>query len=276
MGGSGYPSRSSMTYSNNFNKMDDDMPWYMKNKYDQMDDQSSSMNKFKLMMAFKKMMSGMKNDDSFMMEKMMPYDMMKNKYNNKYGNMKDNKMDMDKFEQMYAMISEMKNEKKQFDFMSNDSPAVMPMQRSVMPKFMETPDFEKMANFMMSYRSKRGANDDALALNDRLKEKIQAVFEQQQSKVGNMTCVLREMNCLNAENEIDVRAMKKDAEQYNIPVNGSRTDMKRSLKLAMRLPPPFLRSLTSKRSSRETSEPSTWDKSRATWDVARMPSKGFA
>merc|ERR1711892_95413 len=101
--GSGYPSRSSMTYSNNFNKMDDE---------------SSSMNKFKLMMAFKKMMSGMKNDDSFMMEKMMPYDMMKNKYNNKYENMKD----MDKFEKMYAMISEMKNEKKQFDFMSNDSP----------------------------------------------------------------------------------------------------------------------------------------------------------
>merc|ERR1712050_457533 len=32
-----------------------------------------------------------------------------------------------------------------------------------------------------------------------------------------MTCVLREMNCLNAENEIDVRAMKKDAEQYNMP-----------------------------------------------------------
>merc|ERR1739838_395390 len=162
-----------------------------------MDDQSSSMNKFKLMMAFKKMMSGMKNDDSFMM---------KNKYNNKYGNMKDNKMDMDKFEKMYAMISEIKNEKKQFDFMSNDSPAVMPMQRSVMPKFMETPDFEKMANFMMSYRSKREANDDALALNDRLKEKIQAVFEEQQSKIGNMTCVLREMNVLNAENEIDVRA----------------------------------------------------------------------
>merc|ERR1712086_966230 len=82
---------------------------------------------------------------------------------------------------------------------------------------METPDFEKMADFMMSYRSKREANDDALALNDRLKEKIQAVFEEQQSKIGNMTCVLREMNVLNAENEIDVRAMKKDAEQYNMP-----------------------------------------------------------
>ena len=71
---------------------------------------------------------------------------------------------------------------------------------------------------MKSFRHKRQANDDALALNDRLKEKIQHVFEEQQSKVGNMTCVLREMNCLNAENEIDIRAMKKDAEQYNMQI----------------------------------------------------------
>ena len=69
---------------------------------------------------------------------------------------------------------------------------------------------------MKSFRHKRQANDDALALNDRLKEKIQHVFEEQQSKVENMTCVLREMNCLNAENEIDIRAMKKDAEQYSM------------------------------------------------------------
>merc|ERR1711887_491272 len=70
----------------------------------------------------------------------------------------------------------------------------------------------KMANFFKNFRSKRQAAGDALALNDRLKEKIQHVFEEQQSKIGNMTCVLKEMNCLNAENEIDVRAMKKDSE----------------------------------------------------------------
>merc|ERR1711892_407179 len=110
-----------------------------------------------------------------MSEKMMPYDMMKSQYNNKYG-MNDNKMDMNKFEKMFEMISEMKTQKK----------------------------------------------------------------------------------------------------QYEAPVPGSRTDMRRSLMFAMRLPPPFLRSLTSKRLSRETSEPSTWDKSRASWDVARMPSKSCA
>merc|ERR1719427_2160458 len=57
-----------------------------------------------------------------------------------------------------------------------------------------TTDFEKMANIMLNFRSKREAND-ALALNDRLKEKIQAVFEEQQAKIGNMTCVLKETIC---------------------------------------------------------------------------------
>merc|ERR1711892_1522543 len=62
--------------------------------YNNMD---NKMDQFKMMMTFKKMMSYMKNDDSFMSEKMMPYDMMKSQYNNKFG-MNDNKMDMNKFE----------------------------------------------------------------------------------------------------------------------------------------------------------------------------------
>jgi len=187
----------SRPYNQNYN---DDM--YNKNNYENMDDK---MEKFNMIMTFKRMMSGMRNDDSFMMEKMMPYDSMKSKYNNKWG-MNDNKMDMSKFQKMYEMISNMKSEN-----MKYEAP-VAAMRSSI-----DIPDFEKMANFMANFRSKRAADSDALALNDRLKEKIQHVFEQQQSKVGNMTCVLRELNCLNAENEIDVRAMKKDAEQYNMP-----------------------------------------------------------
>merc|ERR1712183_994389 len=112
----------------------------------------------------------------------------------------------------------MKSKNKQYDYMNNKDDAVLPVQRSVMPSHAKwgTTDFEKMANIMLKFRSKREAND-ALALNDRLKEKIQHVFEEQQSKIGNMTRVLKEMNCLNAENEIDVRAMKKDSEQNNMP-----------------------------------------------------------
>lgn len=187
-------------YKQNYN--DDMYNMYNKNNYENMD---SKMDKFNMMMTFKKMMSGMRNDDSFMMEKMMPYDSMKSKYNNKWG-MNDNKMDMEKFQKMYEMVSNMKSEN-----MKYEAP-VAAMRSSI-----DIPDFEKMANFMANFRSKRAADTDALALNDRLKEKIQHVFEEQQSKVGNMTCVLRELNCVNAENEIDVRAMKKDAEQYNMP-----------------------------------------------------------
>jgi len=172
-------------------------------------DMEPKMDKFKMMLKFTKMMNAMKNDDSFMSEKMMPYGDMENKYYNKFGST-DN-MDMEKFQKMYEMVNDMKmkSNEKQFAAARYDSPS---MRSSV-----DMSDFETIWNNMKSFRHKRQANDDALALNDRLKEKIQHVFEEQQSKVGNMTCVLREMNCLNAENEIDIRAMKKDAEQYNMP-----------------------------------------------------------
>jgi len=172
--------------------------------------------RFQMMMKFKEMMDDMQYDDSFMNQDMMPYSMMKSKYNNKYG--MDNKMDMEKFEKMYDMVKQMKHQSYKMDEMRDSSPiAAFRSAMNFDNNNHKSMDFNKMANFFKNFRSKRAADTDALALNDRLKEKIQHVFEEQQSKIGNMTCVLREMNCLNAENEIDVRAMKKDAEQYNMP-----------------------------------------------------------
>jgi len=174
------------------------------------------MDRFQMMMKFKEMMDDMQYDDSFMNQDMMPYSMMKSKYNNKYG--MDNKMDMEKFEKMYDMVKQMKHQSYKMDEMRDSSPiAAFRSAMNFDNNNHKSMDFNKMANFFKNFRSKRAADTDALALNDRLKEKIQHVFEEQQSKIGNMTCVLREMNCLNAENEIDVRAMKKDAEQYNMP-----------------------------------------------------------
>merc|ERR1719228_597057 len=161
----------------------------------------NKMDNFQMMMKFKKMMNNMRNDDSFMNNDMMSFDWMKNKYNNNYG--MNERMDMDKFEKMYDMVKSMKHQSSDYS-MQADHQAPIAAFRSAM-------DFDKMANFFKNFRSKRQAASDALALNDRLKEKIQHVFEEQQSKIGNMTCVLREMNCLNAENEIDIRAMKKDS-----------------------------------------------------------------
>merc|ERR1719500_1927042 len=135
------------------------------------------------MMMFKKMMNNMKNDESFMRDDMMSYDSMKSQYNNKYG--MNEQMDMHKFEKMFDMIKSMKETRKQYD-----APIASRMRSSMVP------DFGSMAEFFKnSFRSKRAADTDALALND----------------------ILKEMNCMNAENEIDVRAMKKDAEQYNMP-----------------------------------------------------------
>merc|ERR1712106_278912 len=97
-------------YMQNYNN--DDM-YNSNNKYNY-DNMDNKMDQFKMMMTFKKMKSNMKNDDSFMSKKMMPYDMMKSQYNNKYG-MNNNKMDMNKFEKMFKMISEMKSQKKQYE-----------------------------------------------------------------------------------------------------------------------------------------------------------------
>jgi len=173
------------------------------------------MDRFQMMMKFKEMMDDMKYDNSFMDQDMMSYSMMKSKYNDKWG--MDNKMDMGKFEKMFDMVQQMKQQSYNDERREESPIAAFRSAMNFDNNNHKSMDFNKMANFFKNFRSKRAADTDALALNDRLKEKIQHVFEEQQSKIGNMTCVLREMNCLNAENEIDVRAMKKDAEQYNMP-----------------------------------------------------------
>jgi len=195
----------------------------------------NKMDKFKMMMMFKKMMNNMKNDESFMRDDMMSYDSMKSQYNNKYG--MNEQMDMHKFEKMYDMIKSMKHQEKQYE-----APIESRMRSSM------TPDFDSFADFFKnSFRSKRAADTDALALNDRLKEKIQHVFEEQQAKIGNMTCVLKEMNCMNAENEIDVRAMKKDAEQYSMPSVWFKNRYEEILDTCYEVAPTFQENLMSKR-----------------------------
>merc|ERR1739848_570784 len=75
---------------------------------------------------------------------------------------------------------------------------------------------DSMFRSMGQMRFKRQA-DDSLALNDRLKEKLEHMMKEHVEEVSNMTCVLREMNVIDQNNNIDVSAMKKDAEQYKLP-----------------------------------------------------------
>merc|ERR1711874_888594 len=65
-------------------------------------------------------------------------------------------------------------------------------------------------------RFKRDA-DDSLALNDRLKEKLVGMMEEHVNKVSNMTCVLKELNVIDHNNNVDLVALKEDSKQYKMP-----------------------------------------------------------
>jgi len=56
-----------------------------------------------------------------------------------------------------------------------------------------------------------------LELGDRLADKLKETQEHAIAKIGNFTCVMKELNVLNEKNQIDVRGMKKQLEKYNMP-----------------------------------------------------------
>merc|ERR1712020_604977 len=86
--------------------------------------------------------------------------------------------------------------------------------------------FKQMFN---SYRSKRQASrrpqqpsrrtqpSDNLDLGDRLVEKLAEQKRHMEQEIGNMTCVLKETNALDASNNLDIQAMKRDMQQYTMP-----------------------------------------------------------
>jgi len=58
---------------------------------------------------------------------------------------------------------------------------------------------------------------ESLDIGDRLAEKLQHQKTQMESKIGNMTCVLREIGVLNLKNELDFNVQKRHVESYNMP-----------------------------------------------------------
>merc|ERR1711990_324714 len=71
-------------------------------------------------------------------------------------------------------------------------------------------------NMFNSMRFKRAAGDN-LDLGDRLVEKLAEQRHHMEAKIGNMTCVMRELNVLDASNNIDIQAMKRDSQKYTMP-----------------------------------------------------------
>merc|ERR1711934_1117832 len=89
---------------------------------------------------------------------------------------------------------------------------------------------QRMPTQQNQFRFKREVNGDTkphgsdantlpgfLELGDRLAEKLKETKEKAIAKIGNFTCVMKQMNILNDQNELDVRGMKQQLEKFNMP-----------------------------------------------------------
>jgi len=95
---------------------------------------------------------------------------------------------------MFDMFSDMFDNYEQKDNYRSSSDYKNPMGR-----------MSQFKNMFNSMRFKRAAGDN-LDLGDRLVEKLAEQKHQMEAKIGNMTCVMRELNVLDASNNIDVQA----------------------------------------------------------------------
>merc|ERR1712186_137137 len=145
-----------------------------------------------------------KEVDINMMEKfkmmMMMKEMMNNKHVDPTGSWSkfDNNERRNEEPSMYNFVKKMGYQNENEDYMKPGS------------------GLESMFRSMGQMRYKRQAGD-SLALNDRLKEKLEHMMKEHVEEISNMTCVLRELNVIDQNNNIDISAMKKDAEQYKMP-----------------------------------------------------------
>merc|ERR1712223_471937 len=74
-------------------------------------------------------------------------------------------------------------------------------------------------NFNNNMRFKRQADagvTNVLDLGDRLRDKIVEAEKHAEQKIGNMTCVMKEMNIINDNHEIDIAAMKQELRQMDL------------------------------------------------------------
>merc|ERR1719154_774088 len=144
------------------------------------------------------------NMDNMMKMMKMKMDMMKN-YNsnsNSYSNYNSNSDMMDMFSQMMN-----KMDTHSMDTYSNTN------------SYKKNDPMARMSNFMSKFSSRhtRAVEAKDLDLGDRLVEKLAEQKRHMEAKIGNMTCVLREMNCLDASNNIDIQAMKTDMKKFSLP-----------------------------------------------------------
>merc|ERR1711993_56770 len=137
-----------------------------------------------------------KMDKMRMMMKMMKMSNMMDDYPSSSYSSDDSAFDM--FSDMFDSSDRMDNYRSSSDYKN-------PMGR-----------MSQFKNMFNSMRFKRAAGDN-LDLGDRLVEKLAEQKHHMEAKIGNMTCVMRELNVLDASNNIDVQAMKRDIQKYTMP-----------------------------------------------------------
>jgi len=78
---------------------------------------------------------------------------------------------------------------------------------------------QNFGNNFNNMRFKRQADagvTNVLDLGDRLRDKIVEAEKHAEQKIGNMTCVMKEMNIINDNHEIDIAAMKQELRQMDL------------------------------------------------------------
>merc|ERR1711988_1394597 len=173
-----------------------------------MEDQDNEMQWYMQYYKFSKMMDSMK-DHSY-----------ERQYENQY---KDDRMDMmEKMKMMEMMMKYMpkfQSQERQGVYQTAYKTDDDNYNMAARFRNMNNEDQESMSSMfkrLSQMRYKRQA-DDSLALNDRLKDKLEGMMEEHVNKVSNMTCMLKELNVIDHNNNIDVTAMKEDMKQYKMP-----------------------------------------------------------
>merc|ERR550532_1703592 len=142
-----------------------------------------------------------------------------------YSQMKESSSDMNMMEKMKKMMdnkNENYNDHGNMDMQSykrHDDMSTMFKNMGFQNQMKSRNDdfsLDSMFRSMGQMRFKRQA-DDSLALNDRLKEKLVGMMEEHVNMVSNMTCVLKELNVIDHNNNVDLVALKEDSKQYKMP-----------------------------------------------------------
>jgi len=164
---------------------------------------------------FAKMMHEMKNRNS-------------NYQVNSYSRHGDNKMDKMRMMMKMMKMSNMMNDHSSSSYHSDDNDMydmfseMFDSSSDRMDNYRSSDYSNQMGrmshfkNMFNNMRYKRAAGDN-LDLGDRLVEKLAEQKHHMEAKIGNMTCVMKELNVLDASNNIDVQAMKRDIQKYTMP-----------------------------------------------------------